>query len=93
MRPYRLRIMGRMTALEQSHAAGGSGIVDQNVDLAELVEHGLDHVFDLVGFADIGGDRQPIAAQFADFVQRVIGAAAAHIVCDDGGPARRSHRL
>ncbi len=41
----------------------GGGVVDQNVDSAETVDHGLNHGFNLLGIGDVGadGDRLTLA--------------------------------
>src|SRR6202011_380352 len=70
-----------------------AGIVDEDVQPAEFVLDAQHGAVDLVGQANVGGDRDGLAAEFADNVGAVLdrfGASAQHH--DVGAAARHLDR-
>jgi hypothetical protein len=85
----------RTPALERDLLSGGdelaAGVVDEHVDAPEAPERRLDQPLDLVGLADVGRDREALAARGldlrADRVER-LGPAAGH---DEPSSVPREH--
>ena len=58
--------------IEKIAALRGAGVVEQNIDAAELLDHCFKKTLDVGGLAHVRGHREHFTAELADFCRSVI---------------------
>ena len=78
---------GRERGLGERFAHADAGVVDQDIDLAEVREDFLDHAMNLFRVADVTGHHRRLRAGLAHFFEHLFQPCDRPAAADDHGAA------